>query len=46
MSPIWINYALMIQFAGLAIGWFLAGDRMQSTYWAGALICTAGVTFK
>jgi drug/metabolite transporter (DMT)-like permease len=46
MSPILINYALLIQFAGLTIGWLIAGDRWQATYWAGAFICTAGVTFR
>jgi drug/metabolite transporter (DMT)-like permease len=43
---IWINYALLAQFAVLSVGWFIAGDRMQALYWLGAFGCTAGVTFK
>ncbi len=46
MPAIWINYALLAQFAALALAWFYAGDRMQAVYWTGAFICTAGVTFK
>jgi hypothetical protein len=46
MLAVWINYALMMQFATLAVMWFAAGDRMQAVYWLGALTCTAGVTFK
>jgi len=46
MNPIIINYALLLQFACLAFGWLIAGDRMQAVYWTGAFICTAGVTFK
>ncbi len=43
---IYINYALLAQFATLSISWFYLGDRAQAVYWAGAFICTAGVTFK
>lgn len=43
---IWINYALLIQFAALSIAWLIGGDRPQAVYWCGAFICTAGVTFK
>jgi drug/metabolite transporter (DMT)-like permease len=43
---VWINYALMAQFAVLATAWLIAGDRMQAVYWIGALVCTAGVTFR
>jgi len=46
MNPILINYALLVEFAVLSIGWLMAGDRMQAIYWCGAFICTAGVTFK
>ena len=46
MNPVWINYGLMAQFAILTVAWLLAGQKMQSIYWAGALACTAGVTFK
>jgi drug/metabolite transporter (DMT)-like permease len=46
MNPIVINYVLLAEFAALAIGWYWTGDRWQATYWTGALICTAGVTFK
>lgn len=42
----WLNYALLAQFAALAVGWFIAGDKPQAVYWCGALACTAGVTFK
>jgi len=41
-----VNYALLAAFAALAIGWLIAGDRLQSIYWTGAFLCTAGVTFK
>lgn len=41
-----LNYALLAQFAALAVGWYAAGDKLQSIYWLGALLCTAGVTFK
>jgi hypothetical protein len=44
INPIWINYALLAQFAALAIGWGWHGDIKQSIYWIGAFICTAGVT--
>lgn len=43
---VWINYALLAQFAALAVGYLVAGDRAQAVYWIGALTCTAGVTFK
>lgn len=43
---IWINYALLAQFAVLSLCWLFSGDRMQAVYWAGAFVCTAGVTFK
>ena len=43
---IWVNYALLLQFAILSVGWLFAGDRMQAIYWLGAFACTAGVTFK
>lgn len=43
---IWINYGLLVQFSVLCVGWFIAGDRLQSAYWLGAVLCTAGVTFK
>lgn len=46
MTAAWINYALMIQFGVLASAWLWQGDKMQAVYWCGALICTAGVTFK
>jgi hypothetical protein len=46
MSPMLINYALLAQFAVLAISWLISGDRMQAIYWAGAFACTAGVTFR
>lgn len=42
----WLNYALMAQFTILAVGWSIAGDKMQAVYWVGALACTAGVTFR
>lgn len=43
---IYINYALLLQFSMLALGWLYVGDKMQAIYWLGAFICTAGVTFK
>ncbi len=43
---IWLNYALLAQFLALAVGYFFGGDRVQSVYWLGAFLCTAGVTFK
>ncbi len=46
MNVIYLNYALLAQFTALAVGWWLAGDRMQAMYWLGAIGCTAGVTFK
>ena len=46
LNPVLINYALLLQFAALALWWFITGDRAQSVYWCGAFICTAGVTFK
>lgn len=42
----YLNYALLAQFAALAVGYLLAGDRMQAVYWIGAFTCTAGVTFR
>lgn len=45
MNPLWLNYALLAQFAVLAIVWFINGEKMQALYWAGAFLCTAGVTF-
>ena len=46
MMQIYLNYFLLFQFAILAIAWLISGDRIQSIYWAGAFLCTAGVTFK
>jgi hypothetical protein len=46
MQAVWINYALMAQFASLSVAWWFSGDRMQCVYWFGAFACTAGVTFK
>jgi drug/metabolite transporter (DMT)-like permease len=43
---VYLNYALLAQFAALSVGWLIAGDKMQAIYWLGALACTAGVTFK
>jgi len=41
-----LNYALLLQFAALTIGWLIQGDKAQAIYWVGAFTCTAGVTFK
>lgn len=43
---VYLNYFLLVQFAVLAIGWTIAGDYKQAMYWAGAVLCTSGVTFK
>lgn len=43
---IFINYALLLQFLALSLGWLIVADRPQALYWLGAFICTAGVTFK
>lgn len=43
---VYLNYALLVQFALLAGGWWYQGDKMQAIYWIGAFTCTAGVTFK
>jgi drug/metabolite transporter (DMT)-like permease len=45
VNPLWLNYALLAQFAVLAIAWYINGEKMQALYWAGAFLCTAGVTF-
>lgn len=43
---IYLNYALLAQFAVLSAAWFYQGDKMQGVYWLGAFACTSGVTFK
>lgn len=43
---IYLNYALLAQFAVLSVAWLCQGDKMQALYWLGALACTSGVTFK
>jgi hypothetical protein len=46
INPIFLNYALLVQFAALTGAYLWAGDRMQAVYWGGAFACTAGVTFR
>lgn len=46
MNPVLINYLLLAEFAVLAIAWGVTGNKMQSLYWMGAFLCTAGVTFN
>lgn len=41
---IWFNWALVIQFALLAVGWLFAGNKVQALYWLGALIINLAVT--
>jgi hypothetical protein len=43
---IWLNYALLLQFAVLSIGWLISGDKIQAFYWFGAFACNAAVTFR
>lgn len=40
---IWFNYFLLLLFAAGAIGWYIAGDWRQGTYYLGAFILNLAV---
>lgn len=41
---LYLNYFLIALFAAMAVGWLVAGDYKQAVYFAGAFLCTTGVT--
>lgn len=49
MTPafmLWFNYAIIVQFGLMAIGWSLAGDLKAGMYWFGAFLINLAVTLK